>query len=250
MRVSIVVRCIKFMGLSVGALLVSACDLFRQVETPYFAVSYYVLSFANTEAVIEADRNNSANPNPPPVLTPQAWRSAVFGAVQQARNGAVHPSEIAASVLTQLGGDPGAHADFGVPVCGATADIAASDFEVPGDEVDLGSVSLQMVVGSTGTGPQNCNVPAAQRPTFISALGPQNWPNGSEQTANPFIVSVNSVDWTSTGLANKITVTYRQSEKRGAGDIWFVAANQTQNNWVDNFDRVLVATPGGFILEE
>lgn len=234
-----------------GSLMVTGCALFQNIETPYFSFSYYILSYAETEAVINQDRADPANPPHPPPLTPIAWRTAVLDAAQAARNGAIHPTEIADFVLNQLGSDPTGHPDFGVEGCAASADMATLDFEVPGNETNLGGVTLQTELIASDSGRLICNAASNQRPDNFDALGPQNWPNGSEQTMITFAVRVNGVDWTTNGLANKVTVTFDEAADQGAGGLWFMAADQTLGGgWVNAFDTVIVAPLGGFVLVE
>jgi hypothetical protein len=242
---------IRWTAALLGILTVTGCALFQNIETPYFSFSYYVLSYAETETVINQDRANTANsPNPPP-LTLIAWRTAVLDAAQAARNGAIHPGEIADFVLTQLGSDPARHPDFGVEGCSASADMASLDFEVPGDETNLGGVTLQTELIASDSGRLVCNAASNLRPNNIDALGPQNWPNGSEQTMITFIVRIDGVDWTTNGLANKVAVTFDEAADQGAGSLWFMAADQTQGGgWVNAFDTVIVAPLGGFVLVE
>lgn len=250
MRLSKYIFGLRLASAALAGLLISGCALFQNIETPYFSFSYYLLTYADTETVINMDRADTSTPPNPPPLNPTAWRLAVLAAAQSARNGGIHPTEIADFVLTQLGSDPAVHPDFGVEVCSANADMAGMDFELPGDATDLGSVTIQSPLTNTNNGRFVCNVPSIRRPSAIDALGPRNWTNGSEQTMLTFIIRVNGVDWKTTSLANKVTVNYNAGNNHASGALWFMATDQTQGSgWFNSFDTVIVAPIGGFVLE-
>lgn len=228
----------------------SNCALFENVETPYLSFSYYLLTYAETEAVINADISDPNIPDPPP-LQPLIWRAAVLDAATKAGNGVIHPTEIASYLLTQLGSDPARHPQFGNPPCSASAIIANTDLDIDGDETDLGAVTMTASLTSSNNGNQVCNYSSSQRPSLLHWSGPQHWLNGDTHSTDPFFATVNGVDWTTRNqLHNEVTITYNAGNDHGAGGFWFIAIDQTSANWINNFDTLLVAPTGGFILED
>ena len=88
-------------------------------------------------------------------------------------------------------------------------------------------MTIQSGMATSNNGNLVCTVPSSRWPDNIDALGPQNWPNGTEQTMSIFIVDVDGVNWTTIGLANKVTVTFDEATDQLVGGLWFVAADQT-----------------------
>ena len=190
------------------------CALFENVEAPYLSFSYYLLTYADTEAIINADINDPNTPNPPP-LQLLTWRAAVLDAATKAGNGIIHPTEIASYLLTQLGSDPARHPQFGNPPCNASAVIQNTDLDVHGNEVDLGAVTLTASLTSFNNGNQLCSYSASMRPSLLHWSGPQHWPNGGTRNTDPFFATVNGVDWTTYHqLHNEVTVTYNAGNDR------------------------------------
>ena len=158
---------------------------------------------------------------------------------------------IATQLLTQLGSDPARHPQFGNPPCNASAVIQNTDLDVHGNEVDLGAVTLTASLTSFNNGNQLCSYSASMRPSLLHWSGPQHWPNGGTRNTDPFFATVNGVDWTTYHqLHNEVTVTYNAGNDRAAGGFWFIATDQSSSNWVNNFDTLLVAPTGGFILDD